>query len=91
MHAGFQLLIGVSCFGVTLYQCIVLIENYIAKSSIWKNSDRTLTGDLPTPMIIICSDPPNNDTENDLVMNINDYDGALKIKKMNSIFKVFSF
>ena len=66
----------------------MLIENYNAKSTIRKHTDRTLTGDLPTPMIIICSDPPNNDTERDLVKNIHDYEGLLKVTKITSIFKV---
>ena len=67
----------------------MLIQNYTAKSTLHKSSDRVFKGDIPTPMIIVCSDPPHNDTENNIIQVVNDYFGMVPpVKTMRTIFKV---
>ena len=46
-------------------------------------------GGFITPMIIVCSDPPHNDTENNIIQVVNDYFGMVPpVKTMRTIFKV---
>ena len=89
---GLKLSIGISCIVVTLWQCIQLIHNYTAKDTIRKISDKNL-GYIITPMIIACRDPPNNDTEKDVISQFFSDDifydvGNFTMTKMNTMFKV---
>ena len=89
-------MIGISCIVVTLWQCIQLLQNYTLKDTLQKTSDTTL-GKTMTPMIIVCKDPPDNDTEKSIITQYN-YDedlsesywdaGNFSLVKMLTIFKV---
>ena len=93
---GLKILIGISCIVVTLWQCIQLLQNYTLKDTLQKTSDTTL-GKTMTPMIIVCKDPPDNDTEKSIITKY-DYDedlseaywdaGNFSLVKMLTIFKV---
>ena len=66
----------------------MLIQNYSAKSTLHKSSDRVFKGDIPTPMIIVCSDPPHNNTENNIIQVLDDSGRVPPVQIMKTIFKV---
>ena len=85
--AGLKLLISLLCFGATFYQSYVLYDNYKAKDTLRKNSEIFYPGDYITPMIIVCSDPGNTNSEEPLI-ETERITGIPRIKSFKTIYKV---
>ena len=63
------------------------------RDTLRKTSEKFLDGDIVTPMIIICSDPPQEETEDDMIV-LQDEDGippSFEIKKIKTMFKVIKY
>ena len=73
---------------VALYQCIQLVDNFNAKETIHKNSNIFIPGDLFIPEIIVCSDPPHLDFENNLITVAKGADILPPVKALNTSYKV---
>ena len=62
------------------------------RDTLRKTSEKFLDGDIVTPMMIICSDPPQEDLDKDMITyQHNKYQNDLNsvpIKKMKTMFKV---
>ena len=87
---GLKLLIGICCLAFCLFQCIELINNYNAKETLVKSSEIKWTGPLPTPMVVICSDPPHKELEEeeDIVTACHDDAESVSVRKITTMFKV---
>ena len=57
------MLIGIICISATIYQSVLLLENYNLKSTLWKNTAEINNGPIGTPTIVFCSDPPRDDSD----------------------------
>ena len=87
--AGLKLLISLSCLGATIYQSILLYDNYKSKDTLRKNSEIYYSENYTTPMIIVCSDPGNTNPEEPLIEMDNDVYGIIpQIKTFRTIYKV---
>ena len=63
------------------------------RDTLRKTSEKFLDGDIVTPMIIICSDPPQEETEDDMIV-LQDEDGippSFEIKRIKTMFKVIKY
>ena len=86
-----RILIGISCFGATIYQGLTLLNNFQSKETLRKNTEVYYPGNFTTPMIIVCSDPPNRDPSLDLFFmdaQINISGLLPNVKTYKTIFKV---
>ena len=81
-------IIGITCLLVALYQCIQLVANFNAKETIRKNSNIFVPGDLFVPEIIVCSDPPHLDVENNLITVAKGADILPPVMVLNTSYKV---
>ena len=85
------MLIGLLCFGLTVYQCVLLFENYNKRDTVSKSSEIHIKEEFLTATIIICTDPPNLNESHDIIKETV-HDGTnftLKSpQKMKTIFKV---
>ena len=50
---------AVCLIGVTLAQSVQLIMNYNQKETMWKKHEKLEEGEMPTPTIIFCPEPPS--------------------------------
>ena len=85
-------LVLISCVAVTVWQASLLCKNYTSMDTIHKKSQINL-GEIVTPMMVFCKDPPTNDPMNDLITVYypeRSYFplGNLTITKMKTMFKV---
>ena len=64
---GLKLQAALCCIVAALYQSKQIIDNFNSKTTIWKKEKRFETGEMKTPAVIFCSDPPNIDTDRKLV------------------------
>ena len=83
-----KILIGISCLSVTLWQCLQLIDNFNSKETLRKTSDKFLDDDIMTPVIIICSDPPQQDFDQNMINWMDGVRPMLSILKIKTMFKV---
>ena len=83
-----KLIISITCLVVALYQCIELFNNYNAKETIRKSTEVFLHGDIPTPQIIVCTDPPHHDTENKIIKIAKYEDKVPLVRNLKTEFKV---
>ena len=61
---GLYLLASALCLGASIYQNFLLIKNYFKRDTVYKNEEITFEGNMFTPDLLICRDPPiYNDTE----------------------------
>ena len=63
VYLGTKLLIGIICISATIYQSVLLLENYNLKSTLVKNTAEINAGPIQTPTIVFCSDPPHGDSD----------------------------
>ena len=82
------MLISIACLIVALYQCIELFTNYNAKETIRKSTEVFFHGDIPTPQIIVCTDPPHHDTENKIIKIAKDDDEMPPVRNLKTLYKV---
>ena len=85
-------MISLFCFGATFYQSYVLFDNFKAKDTLRKNSEKYYPDNYTTPMIIVCSDPGHTNPEEPLIeMNEVYYVVAKipRIKTFKTIYKVY--
>ena len=66
-YIGLKLQAALFCIVAALYQSKQIIDNFNSKTTIWKKEKRFETGEMKTPAVIFCSDPPNIDTDRKLV------------------------
>ena len=87
---GLNLLTSTICVCVTLYQAILLLDNFKSKDTIRKSSEEVIHGDLRTPMIIACTDTPQYDTVEEII-NVVQNDAAVgvpPVQHLNTVLKV---
>ena len=63
----FKLLVGITCTICAMIQCIALIDDYNARDTLRKVSQKYFHGPMPTPMLVVCSDPPQWDSSVEIV------------------------
>ena len=90
------MLIAIICISATIFQSVLLIENYNLKATLVKNTEVLQTGQIKTPIIVFCSDPPNNDPDTNFVRESgpNSLDNELlyfEIGRIKTALKVESF
>ena len=86
---------GLSCLGASISQNIILISNYFKYETVQKIDEKKIVGDMYTPEIVFCSDPPNYNE------SVNVIDGDIKfwsednvslanltIMKLRTLYKV---
>ncbi len=61
------MLIGIICISATIYQSVLLLENYNLKSTLVKNTAEINVGPIGTPTIVFCSDPPLDESGADFI------------------------
>ena len=61
------MLIGIICIIATIYQSVLLLNNYNLKATLMKNTEELNTNPMETPNIVLCSDPPHNDPDTDFI------------------------
>ena len=64
---GFEYLTGFICVIAAILQSIQLLYNFNLRETIWKKHEKLLEGDMPTPAVIFCSNPPNLNTDQEVV------------------------
>ena len=79
-------MIGIACISVTILQCCQLFDNFTKRETLRKVSEKFLDGDIVTPMIIICGDPPQGETDEDMIMI--PQNKTFPIKRIKTMFKV---
>ena len=67
LNVGIKLIIGIICISATIYQSILLLDNYNSKGTLVKNTEEFYAGPMETPNIVLCSDPPHNDPDTDFI------------------------
>ena len=82
-----KFLIVLVCLSVTLFQTILLFDNFSSKGTFRQISEEYLDGDVITPMVIFCSDPPQGEEDDDMIMIPNNI-FLINIKRMKTMFKV---
>ena len=82
------MLISIACLIVALYQCIELFNNYNAKETIQKSTEVFIHEEIPTPQIIICTDPPHHDTVNNIIKIAKYEDKVPPVRNLKTEFKV---
>ena len=86
---GFKVIISFTCLCAFIFQSILLIEDFNKKMTVTTNTDIFMSGDILTPDIIICGDPPNRNLNEKLVW-IPEGQTQFEhphIRTMNTIFK----
>ena len=66
---GIKLFFGIFCISATIFQSVILVENFNLKETLWKNTEEMYYGAMETPIIVLCSDPPHYDPDTDIVRN----------------------
>ena len=64
---GTKFLIGIICISATIYQSVLLLDNYNLKATLMKNTEELNTSPTETPIIVLCSDPPHIDPDTDFI------------------------
>ena len=89
---GTKLLIAIICISATILQSILLIENYNLKATLVKNTEVLQDGEIKTPIIVFCSDPPHNDPDTNIVResvdNLNGKSINLTLGRIKTTLKV---
>ena len=68
---GLYLLASALCLGASIYQNFLLIRNYFQYDTVYKNEEITIAGNMFTPDLLICRDPPIfNETESVIQNNV---------------------
>ena len=67
---GLKLLTALCCIVAAMVQSIELVQNYNLKETIWKKQEEIYHGEMPTPILIFCTDPPDSDHE-DIIKHAN--------------------
>ena len=92
---GTKLLIAIICISATIFQSVLLIGNYNLKATLVKNTEVLQNGEIKTPIIVFCSDPPHNDPDTNFVREAgNGLNGEalnLTIGRIKTTLKVKSF
>ena len=85
---GLKLLTALCCIVAALVQSIELVQNYNLKETIWKKQEEIYHGEMPTPILIFCTDPPDSNHE-DIIKHA-DQNSTVKppVVKFNTILKV---
>ena len=84
-----------------MYQNIVLIQNYLKYETVRKIDNRNIEGEMNTPDIVLCRDPPNYNKNSTLIhgdillwkseadiINGNVDIANISVKKLNTFHKV---
>ena len=61
------MLIGIICIIATIYQSVLLLNNYNLKATLMKNTEELNNNPMETPNIVLCSDPPHHDPDTDFI------------------------
>ena len=88
---GLKILTSLLCFGAAFYQGFVLVDNFKSKDTLRKNTEVTYPNNYTTPMIIVCSDPGNTESEDPLIALNNEGDiyGLIPpVKSFTTMYKV---
>ena len=91
LRTGLKLLVSIFCFGATFYQSYILYDNYKSKETLWKHSEIYYPDNYTTPMIIVCSDPGNTNSEEPLIKldkMFNNTGYIPQIRSFKTIYKV---
>ena len=85
---GLKLLTALCCIVAALVQSIELVQNYNLKETIWKKQEEIYHGEMPTPILIFCTDPPDSNHEN--IIKHAEQNSTVKppVVKFNTILKV---
>ena len=86
-----KVVIGITCFSITVWQCIQLVDNFSTRETLRKRNDKFVDEDTITPTVIICSDPPQEDNDNDIKTQSDNwyiYGKDWQPQKMKTMFKV---
>ena len=89
-----KVVIGITCFSITVWQCIQLVDNFSTRETLRKRNDKFVDEDTITPTVIICSDPPQEDNDNDIKTQSDNwyiYGKDWQPQKMKTMFKVIKF
>ena len=61
------MLIGIICISATIYQSVLLLDNYNLKATLMKNTEELNSSPMGTPDIVLCADPPNHDPDTNFI------------------------
>ena len=81
---------GLVCFGLFLYQSIILLENFRSRDTLRSIKEVDHEGPMPSPLVIICQDPGNLNIseENVRVKTKTDTFSNFTLGKITTAFKV---